>query len=581
LSGYRIQMVVQHAQKAKDWKMPMKHFFNRRENIVTEALDGLLLTSRPGMLARLNSYPDIKVILRADWDKSEVAVISGGGAGHEPSHAGFVGRGMLTAAVSGEIFASPSVDAVLTAIRAVTGPKGCLLIVKNYTGDRLNFGLAAERARAEGFKVEMVIVADDIALPDLAQPRGVAGTLFIHKIAGFLAERGDSLEDVAASAAAAAREIVSLGVSLSTCSIPGQEQEQRLGADEGELGLGIHGEPGVERIALQESGKIVAIMAERLAAALPGTGEYALLINNLGAVPPLEMSLIAHDVLASSLADRVKLVIGPSPMMTALNMSGFSLSLIRLDEDRELALAFPVDPHAWAPPVLRHGLNILPAPKVPVGEAIAAASRDPLAEKLVTAVCQHLISLETELNRLDARTGDGDTGSTVAAGARGVLGKIKSLPLADNAGTFAAIGGILATSMGGSSGVLLSIFFTAAAKAMTEKGNLPCALLEGLDRMTFYGGARPGDRTMVDALDPALRALAASGLSDAARAAAAGANATMAMTKANAGRASYVGAGHLAGVADPGAIAVAAAFETVAKVIDGNVARGEASFVAD
>ncbi|UXN62081.1 dihydroxyacetone kinase subunit DhaK [Phyllobacterium zundukense] len=559
----------------------MKHFFNRRENIVTEALDGLLLTSRPGMLARLDSYPDIKVILRADWDKSKVAVISGGGAGHEPSHAGFVGRGMLTAAVSGEIFASPSVDAVLTAIRAVTGPKGCLLIVKNYTGDRLNFGLAAERARAEGFKVEMVIVADDIALPDLAQPRGVAGTLFIHKIAGFLAERGDSLEDVAASAASAAGEIVSLGVSLSTCSIPGQEQQQRLGADEGELGLGIHGEPGVERIALQESGKIVAIMAERLAASLPGTGEYALLINNLGAVPPLEMSLIAHDVLASSLADRVKLVIGPSPMMTALNMNGFSLSLIRLDAERETALVSPVDPHAWAPPVLRHGLDILSAPKVPVEEAIAAASRDPLAEGLVTAICQHLISLETELNRLDARTGDGDTGSTVAAGARGVLGKIKSLPLADNAGTFAAVGNILAKSMGGSSGVLLSIFFTAAAKAMTEKNNLPAALLEGLDRMTFYGGARPGDRTMVDALDPALRALAASGTSHAARAAAAGANATMAMTKANAGRASYVGAGHLAGVADPGAIAVAAAFETVAKVIDDKVARGETSVVAD
>ena len=559
----------------------MKHFFNRRENIVTEALDGLLLTSRPGMLARLDSYPDIKVILRADWDKSKVAVISGGGAGHEPSHAGFVGRGMLTAAVSGEIFASPSVDAVLTAIRAVTGPKGCLLIVKNYTGDRLNFGLAAERARAEGFKVEMVIVADDIALPDLAQPRGVAGTLFIHKIAGFLAERSDNLEEVAASAASAAAEIVSLGVSLSTCSIPGQVQEQRLGADEGELGLGIHGEPGVERIALQEAGKIVAIMAERLAAALPGTGEYALLINNLGAVPPLEMSLIAHDVLASSLADRVKLVIGPSPMMTALNMNGFSLSLIRLDAEREAALASPVDPHAWAPPVLRHGLNILPAPEVPVGEAIAAASHDPLAEELVTAICQHLISLETELNRLDSRAGDGDTGSTVAAGARGVLGKIKSLPLADNAGTFAAIGGILATSMGGSSGVLLSIFFTAAAKAMTETGNLPAALLEGLDRMTFYGGARPGDRTMVDALDPGLRSLAASGPSDAARAAAAGASATMAMTKANAGRAAYVGAGDLAGVADPGAIAIAAAFETVAKVIDGKVARGEASFVAD
>ncbi len=559
----------------------MKHFFNRRENIVTEALDGLLQTSRPGMLARLDSYPDIKVILRADWDKSRVAVISGGGAGHEPSHAGFVGKGMLTAAVSGEIFASPSVDAVLTAIRAVTGPEGCLLVVKNYTGDRLNFGLAAERARAKGFKVEMVIVADDIALPDLAQPRGIAGTLFIHKIAGFLAERGDALEDIAAKAAAAAREIVSLGVSLSTCSIPGQAHESRLGAEEGELGLGIHGEPGAERFPVQASGKIVGVMAERLAAVLPGTGDYALLINNLGAVPPLEMSLIAHDVLASSLADRVKFVVGPSPMMTALNMNGFSLSLIRLDAEREAALVSSVEPHAWVPPVVRHGANIVPAPAPVIGEALAPASPDPFTETIVTAICQHLVALEAELNRLDARTGDGDTGSTVAAGARGILSQIKSLPLADTAGTLAAIGGSLATSMGGSSGVLLSIFFTAAAKAMAGTGNLPGALSAGLDRMTFYGGAGPGDRTMVDALDPALRALATGGIAAAARAARAGATATSAMTKANAGRSSYVGERDLDGVADPGAIAVAETFEIVATVLSGEQARGEASFVAD
>jgi dihydroxyacetone kinase len=561
--------------------MPMKHFFNRRENIVTEALDGLLLTSRPGMLARLDSYPDIKVILRADWDRSRVAVISGGGAGHEPSHAGFVGRGMLTAAVSGEIFASPSVDAVLTAIRAVTGPKGCLLIVKNYTGDRLNFGLAAERARAEGFKVEMVIVADDIALPDLAQPRGVAGTLFIHKIAGFLAERGDSLDDVAASAVPAAADIISLGVSLSTCSIPGQEHEQRLGPNEGELGLGIHGEPGVERIQVQGAGKIIRIMAERLAAELPGAGDYALLINNLGAVPPLEMSLIARDVLASSFVEQVKLIIGPAPMMTALNMNGFSLSLIRLDAEREAALVAVVEPHAWVSPVIRHGISILPAPRVPVGEAVAAASHDPLTEKMVTAICEHLVSLETELNRLDARAGDGDTGSTVAAGARGILAQIRSLPLADRAGMLAAIGGILATRMGGSSGVLLSIFFTAAAKSMAGTEKLPGALLAGLDRMTFYGGAKPGDRTMVDALDPALRSLAANGLSEAARAARVGADSTSAMTKAKAGRASYVGERDLDGVADPGAVAVAAAFEIAARLISGDVTRGEATFVAD
>jgi dihydroxyacetone kinase len=561
--------------------MPMKHFFNRRENIVTEALDGLLLTARPGRLARLDSYPAIKVILRADWDRSRVAVLSGGGAGHEPSHAGFVGKGMLTAAVSGEIFASPSVDAVLTAIRAVTGPQGCLLIVKNYTGDRLNFGLAAERARAEGLKVEMVIVADDIALPDFAQPRGVAGTLFVHKIAGFFAERGDSLEDVAAAAAAAAREIISLGVALSTCSIPGQLQEARLGAEEGELGLGIHGEPGVERIAVQTSGKIVEIMTERLLAVLPGAGDYALLINNLGAVPPLEMSLIAHDVLKSSLASRVKLIVGPSPMMTALNMNGFSLSLIRLDGEREAALVEAVEPHAWVPPVTRHEIEVLPAPAPLIGKATGPASQNPLTQKIVTGICTHLISLETELNRLDARAGDGDTGSTVAAGARGILEKISSLPLADTAETLAAIGGNLATSMGGSSGVLLSIFFTAAAKAMARTGDLPGALLAGLDRMTFYGGAKPGDRTMVDALDPALRSLACGGISEAARAARAGATVTSAMTMARAGRSSYVGKGDLEGVADPGAVAVAETFEFVADLVSDKATRGETSFVAD
>jgi hypothetical protein len=148
-----------------------------------------------GKLSRLDGYPFIRVVVRSDWDRSKVALVSGGGSGHEPAHAGFVGKGILTAAVCGDVFASPSVDAVLAGILAVTGPAGCLLIVKNYTGDRLNFGLAAERARAKGLKVNMVIVDDDIALPDLPQPRGVAGTLFVHKIAGAMAESGATLDD--------------------------------------------------------------------------------------------------------------------------------------------------------------------------------------------------------------------------------------------------------------------------------------------------------------------------------------------------------------------------------------------------
>ncbi len=545
----------------------MKHFFNRRESIVTEALDGLLRTSAPGTLARLDSYPDIKVIVRADWDKSRVAVISGGGAGHEPSHAGFVGRGMLTAAVSGEIFASPSVDAVLTAIRAVTGESGCLLVVKNYTGDRLNFGLAAEKARAEGFDVEMVIVADDIALPDINQPRGVAGTLFVHKIAGHLAEIGDNLASVAAAAKAAAADILSLGVSYSSCSIPGQPYEDRLADDQGELGLGIHGEPGVEKITVQNADSIIAVMTERLSAAMKGDGDYALLINNLGAVPPVEMSLIANAVLSSPLASRVALTVGPGPLMTALNMNGFSLSLIRLDAERQKALLAPVAPHAWLPAVAPRDLAILPAPKA-AKAAAAAASRDPAVEHVVTSICQHLIGLEAELNRLDAKAGDGDTGSTVATGARSVLSLAATLPFADRAALFAVIGETLSTAMGGSSGVLLSIFFTAAGKASGDEAALPAALLAGLDRMTFYGGAHPGDRTMVDALSPALQALASGGVRAAADAARKGAEATKAMRKAKAGRSAYIGESDLNGVMDPGAHAVAEVFAAVAGILE-------------
>ncbi|MER9259254.1 dihydroxyacetone kinase subunit DhaK [Mesorhizobium sp. M0619] len=541
----------------------MKHFFNRRETIVTEALDGLLRTIGSGDLARLDGYPEIKVVLRADWDKAKVAVVSGGGAGHEPSHAGFVGKGMLTAAVSGEIFASPSVEAVLAAIRAVTGPAGCLLIVKNYTGDRLNFGLAAEKARAEGFRVEMAIVADDIALPDINQPRGVAGTLFVHKIAGHLSETGQDLAAVATAARVAAKDIISLGMSLSSCSIPGQPHEERFGENDGELGLGIHGEPGVERIAAQSADRLVAIMAERLAVRLDPNASHALLINNLGSVPPLEMSLVANAVLASPLAKTVKLAIGPGPLMTALNMNGFSLSLIKLDAAREAALLAPVGPHAWMPAKTVVAPAIVPMAKAAGNSAAQRASQDSGTRRLIVTVCERLIALEETLNGLDAKAGDGDTGSTVATGARSVLERLDALPLADPAATLAAIGDSLGVAMGGSSGVLLSIFFTAAAQASNGGATLSKALLAGLDRMTFYGGAKVGDRTMVDALEPALKALDAKGLDAAATAARHGAEATAAMEKAKAGRSAYVGT-KLQGVVDPGAHAVAEVFAAAA-----------------
>ncbi len=382
----------------------MKHFLNRREAIVTEALDGLLQTTGAGALARIDAFPSIKVVLRNDWDKSKVALISGGGAGHEPSHAGFVGEGMLTAAVSGEIFASPSSEAVLTAIRAVTGPAGCLLIVKNYTGDRLNFGLAAEKARAEGYAVEMVIVGDDIALPELPQPRGIAGTLFVHKIAGHLSQSGASLATITETARRVAAETASLGMSLSSCSIPGQEHEERLGENEAELGLGIHGEPGVQRILVQDASVLVKAMTDRLAAEMDSSKRYALLINNLGAVPPLEMALLANAVMHSAIGDRVALVIGPAPLMTALNMNGFSLSVLALDPDREAALRAPVGPHAWPPATVPAAPKLVAVPRQPSTD-VSGASREPVAEALIRAACERLIAAEGELNRLDAKAG--------------------------------------------------------------------------------------------------------------------------------------------------------------------------------
>lgn len=267
----------------------MTQFINTREQLVTEAIDGLLATSG-GILTRLDGYPHIKVVCRSDTDKSKVALISGGGSGHEPAHAGFVGTGMLTAAVCGEVFASPSVDAVLAGILAVTGDAGCLLIVKNYTGDRLNFGLAAERARALGRKVEMVVVDDDIALPDLPQARGLAGTLFVHKIAGAAAEAGQSLEQVSAAARIVIEKIASIGMSLDTCTVPGSKKEDRIATGNAELGLGIHGEAGVEQVSFDNAKNAMKMVLEKLTPHL-NKGPVVALLNNLGSTTPLEMSV--------------------------------------------------------------------------------------------------------------------------------------------------------------------------------------------------------------------------------------------------------------------------------------------------
>jgi dihydroxyacetone kinase len=535
----------------------MAQFINLKENIVTEAIDGIVAASG-GKLARLDGYPHIRVVVRNDWDKSKVALISGGGSGHEPAHAGFVGEGMLTAAVCGDIFASPSVDAVLAGILSVTGSAGCVLIVKNYTGDRLNFGLAAERARQFGLNVEMVVVDDDVALPDLPQARGLAGTLFVHKIAGALAENGADLRTVAAAARKVASQARSIGMSLSTCTVPGSSQEDRIPPGMAELGLGIHGEAGVEQVAFADANSAVAAMIDHLSSGMKDRTHVAL-INNLGGTSVLEMSIILNAIRCSDIASRVVHVVGPAAMMTSLDMHGFSISIYPAD-DAEIALLKQHTPLAAWPRMSRLGqvaVHVLPDGLTPVTPMPSAHNQ---TREFLTRCCEVLIAAESDLNALDAKSGDGDTGSTLAGAARALIGAMHRLPLADHTQLYRAIGLELSQTMGGSSGVLLAIFFAATGDAASSGLPIPEALKAGLRRMQEIGGARLGDRTMVDALGPALDALDQSP-SAAAKAARSGADLTATMTKANAGRAAYINSRQLAGHVDPGAEAVARLFE--------------------
>ncbi|SMC72942.1 dihydroxyacetone kinase subunit DhaK [Rhizobium sp. RU36D] len=546
----------------------MAQFINKKEDVVVEALEGLLATSGVP-LARLDGYPHVRVIVRADWDKSRVALVSGGGSGHEPAHAGFVGAGMLTAAVCGDVFASPSVDAVLAGILAVTGAAGCLLIVKNYTGDRLNFGLAAERARAFGLNVEMVIVDDDIALPDLPQARGVAGTLFVHKIAGALAEQGKDLDTVTLAARRVIAGTKSIGMSLDTCTVPGSPKEDRIPKGMAELGLGIHGEAGVEQVDFSGAQSAMAAVAQKLKAVV-GDRSHVALINNLGGTSVLEMSVLTHELIRSEIGAHISHVVGPAAMMTSLDMRGFSISLYPADAEDLASLAAPAGPSAWPglASVRPTAILALPDGLTPI---MPLPSDHKPTRDFLTDCCNVMIGAEQELNALDAKSGDGDTGSTLAGAARALISAMDRLPLSDHTQLLRAIGLELSQTMGGSSGVLLAIFFAAAGDGASSGMTMRDALKAGLARMQEIGGATIGDRTMIDALAPALENLG-SGLQAAAAAARKGADGTAHMARAKAGRAAYVNARQLEGNKDPGAEAVAQLFEYLAARAERNTA---------
>ncbi len=322
----------------------MKKVINAIPDIVTEMLDGVA-AAHPETLRRLEGQ---SVIVRKEIRADKVTLVSGGGSGHEPAHAGYVGTGMLDAAVAGEVFTSPTPDRIKAAIDAVRSDAGTLLIVKNYSGDVMNFEMAAELAETDGVRTRSVIVNDDVAVENSTYTtgrRGIAGTVFVHKIAGALAERGANLDAVAAVAQKVVDNVRSMGFALSPCTVPANGRPGfDLGDGEMEFGLGIHGEPGVRRAPVENADALARNLLSAVFDDLPfrSGDRVAVLVNGLGGTPLMELYILNRSV-AALCRERgltvAKTYVGN--FMTSLEMAGASVSLLRLDPELESLLADP------------------------------------------------------------------------------------------------------------------------------------------------------------------------------------------------------------------------------------------------
>ena len=293
------------------------------------------------------------VVVRANKKEGKVALISGGGSGHEPAHGGYVGEGMLDAAVSGAVFTSPTPDQIYEGIKAVATDKGVLMIIKNYTGDVMNFEMAGEMAQMEDIPVAQVVVNDDVAVKDSLYTvgrRGVAGTVFVHKIAGAKAETGASLEEVQATAQKVIDNVRTMGMAIRPCTVPAAGQPGfELNDDEMEVGIGIHGEPGTHREPLKKADEIVDLLLDKILADLDYSGkEVAVMINGSGATPLMELFIVNNrvaDVLAEKGIKVYKTLVGE--YMTSIEMEGFSISLLRLDDELKELLDAKADTPAF------------------------------------------------------------------------------------------------------------------------------------------------------------------------------------------------------------------------------------------
>lgn len=568
-----------------------KHFIHDPTHLISTALQSVTQTNPTTALDAENKV----VYLRPDAVKSQVSLVSGGGAGHEPSFASFVGPGLLSGAVAGTIFASPSAEQIRRCIlERVDSSKGVLVVVMNYTGDVLNFGMGVEKAKAAGIDAEMIVVGDDAgvgrAKGGKVGRRGIAGTVLVQKVAGALAATGAELQDVYKVAQNVAANTVSIGSSLSHVHVPGRalDGEDELKQNELEIGMGIHNEPGSERTTTDLPETVQKMLKYMLDQSdkdrgfldISSSDKAVLLVNNLGGVSPLEMGGITAEVVNQlSKTYSIKPVrILSGTFMTSLNGLGFSISLLKVtstgvaNADILTLLDAPAEAAGWSAPIKSSTWDSPPKDVLEKPAGYNTSNKpcninvDP---KLVTSALNNalnkVIAAEPDITRYDTVVGDGDCGIGLRRGAESLLSQ--ALPAIQNeqdAGHLLdKIINVVENTMDGTSGAIYAIFLNALAhgiRVQAPSSPTPAtsqiwaqALQTAMQNLSRYTPAKPGDRTLVDALQPFVDTLVSSGDVDkAAQAADEGCKSTKGM-QASLGRTVYVGGSGFEEVPDPGA----------------------------
>ncbi|QIQ20425.1 dihydroxyacetone kinase subunit DhaK [Zophobihabitans entericus] len=510
----------------------MKKIMNQPETMVLEMCHGIVAAN-----PQLELITKYKTIKKRHIDTSKVTLISGGGSGHEPAHAGFIGSGMLDAAVCGDIFASPSQIQVYQAIKATQSAKGTLLIIKNYSGDMMNFQNAAFLAGMDGIKVDYVKVDDDIAVQDSLYTvgrRGVAGTVLVHKIAGAAAEKGLSLNEVKTVASKAASQVRSIGFAFNSCTVPAKGTPTfSLAEDEMEYGVGIHGEPGIRRekivSAQQLANRMVKAVADDLK--LGKKDDIAVLINGFGATPLLELYILNYYVSQELVQLGVKLdKIFVGNYMTSIDMAGASLSVMKLNDELKGYLhakcvtpAFNVsgqecsDKADFQPMLSSQQANQQTIDLTKTGSAIIknnVISYENL-KQIIFQMGEIIIANEQAFCELDSHAGDGDFGMSVAKGFKQLKAEWNDIvSQSGDIGSFLDHCSIVIMEhCGGASGPIWGFAFKSAAKSCENKSQLTVsdfaqmlqASVKGIQTVgerSFGRGAVVGDKTLIDALVP-------------------------------------------------------------------------------